>query len=562
MSGLFVPPTRGSPQSKPFGRVQYRVTPASDFRPPMATIVSVIDGQSETTRIGGTAEVYARRVRYTKGSLDVAAKDLALLLRSRHPLIVCETVEEQRFEALVRAVSSELTIPFWSWSAASGLAPAHPHDAEKSVDLAWTLRSIRRATGDGTWLLKDPMPHLEPPTALRLLRETAQQFAGSARTLVLVGPAMPSKPELEDLQVRFEFALPGPAELGELLRRVVRRRSGDLPAPRISLSAEEAAGIVADLQGLTMFEAERALSRAIVFDHALTVEDRPRIRESKKVLVEGGGLLEFIPAPDGLDEVGGLEKLKKWIATRRIGFFPDAGDKPLDPPKGILLLGVQGCGKSLAAKAIAATWGLPLLALDAGKLLAPYIGESERNLRDALRRIERMAPCVLWIDEIEKAFVSARTSESDGGVSKRLVATLLTWMQERASRVFLVATANSVEELPPEMMRKGRVDEVFFVDLPGKAARAQIFRIHLQRRGEDSGRFDLDGLAGAAEGFSGAEIEQAVVSGLYEARTGRFPLDTNSILVAIRSTRPLSVVRSERIHALRQWAAGRCVPAD
>jgi ATPase family associated with various cellular activities (AAA) len=536
--------------------------PTSDLRPPIATIDSVIDGQRETTRIGGTAQVYSPRLRYTKRSLDVAAKDLALLLRSRHPLVVCETVEEQRFEALLRLVSSELTIPFWSWSAASGLAPAHPHDAEKSADLAWALRLIRRATGEGTWLLKDPVPHLEAPATLRLLRETAQEFAGSARTIVLVGPAIPSRPELDDLQIRFEFALPGPRDLSELLQRVSRRLSRDNPGVRVSLSREDAEGIVSDLQGLTMFEAERALARAIVEDNALTAADRPRIRETKKTLVEGGGLLEFIPAPEGLDQVGGLEKLKKWIATRRIGFLPAAGEKPLDPPKGILLLGVQGCGKSLAAKSIAATWGLPLLALDAGKLLAPYVGESERNLRDALRRVERMAPCVLWIDEIEKAFVSVRTSESDGGVSMRLVATLLTWMQERASRVFLVATANSVEELPPEMMRKGRVDEVFFVDLPAKPARMEILRLHLSRRGEDPARFDAAALADASERFSGAEIEQAVVSGLYEARAGRYPLDTNSILVAIRSTRPLSVVRAEKIEALRAWAAGRCVSAD
>jgi hypothetical protein len=493
--------------------------------------------------------------------LDVAARDLALLLKSRHPLIVCETVEEQRFEALVRAVSSELTIPYWSWSAASGLAPAHPSDSEKSVDLAFALRLIRRATGEGTWLLKDPSPHLETPATLRLLRETAQEFAGSARTLVMVGPTIPTRPELEDVQVRFEFALPGPPELEELLRRVIRRSSRDVPAPRISLTPEEARGIVADLQGLTMFEAERALSRAIVYDQALTVEDRPRIRETKKVLVEGGGLLEFVPAPEGLEQVGGLDKLKKWIGTRKVGFLPDAGDKPLDPPRGILLLGVQGCGKSLAAKAIASTWGLPLLALDAGKLLAPYIGESERNLRDALKRVERMAPCVLWIDEIEKAFVSARTTESDGGVSKRLVATLLTWMQERASRVFLVATANSVEELPPEMMRKGRVDEVFFVDLPDPKARGQIFRLHLARRGEDPAKFDLDQLSAASDGFSGAEIEQAVVSALYEARAGRFALDTAAVVTALRSTRPLSVLRADKIDALREWAAGRCVPA-
>jgi SpoVK/Ycf46/Vps4 family AAA+-type ATPase len=379
---------------------------------------------------------------------------------------------------------------------------------------------------------------------------------------VLVGPAMPEKPELSDIAVRFEFALPGPDELRELLVKVVRGLPRQSPGARVSLSRAEVDGVVSDLQGLTLFEAERALAQAIVEDNALTVADRGRLRELKRGLVEGGGLLEFIPAPDGLDQLGGLERLKKWIATRRAGLLPAPGEKSLDPPKGILLLGVQGCGKSVAAKAVASTWGLPLLSLDAGKLLAPYVGESERNLRDALKRVERMAPCVLWIDEIEKAFVSSRSAESDGGVSKRLIGTLLVWMQERASRVFLVATANSVEELPPEMMRKGRVDEIFFVDLPGASARVEIFRLHLSRRGEDPARFDLPELARASAGFSGAEIEQAVVSALYEARAGGFGLDTPGILVALRSTRPLSVTRAEQISALRRWAAGRCVPAD
>jgi hypothetical protein len=494
--------------------------------------------------------------------LDIAARDLALLFRSRHPLVLCETVEEQRFEALVRGVSGQLGLPLWTWSAASGLAPAHPSDAEKTFELAYALRLVRKTSGEGSWLLKDPAPHLENPATLRLLRETAQEFAGYARTIVLVGPTLPARPELEDIAVRFEFALPGPEELRDLLARVVRRIPRESPTARVSLSPRDVEGIVSDLQGLTMFEAERALARAIVEDNALTVADRTRIRESKKGLVESGGLLEFVPSPEGLDQVGGLERLKKWIATRRIGFLPEGGQKPLDPPRGILLLGVQGCGKSLAAKAIAATWGLPLLALDAGRLLTPFIGESERNLREALRRVERMAPCVLWIDEIEKAFGAARSSESDGGVSKRLVGTLLTWMQERAPRVFLVATANSVEEIPPEMMRKGRVDEVFFVDLPDAAARADVFRLHLARRGEDPGRFDSAALTGASAGFSGAEIEQAVVSALYEARAGGFTLDTAAILVALRSTRPLSVLRAEQIGALRAWAAGRCVPAN
>lgn len=494
--------------------------------------------------------------------MDASAKDLALLLRSRHPLVLCETVEEQRFEALVREVSSGLAIPYWNWSAASGLVPAHPEDAERSAELAFALRLVRKTTGDGTFLLKDPAAHLENAATLRLLRETAQEFAGSARTIVLVGPTMPEKAELADIAVRFEFALPGPEELRNLLLRVVRGLSRQTPAPRVSLSRQEADGIVSDLQGLTLFEAERALAQAIVEDNALTVADRGRLRQMKKGLVEGGGILEFIPTPEGLDRLGGLERLKRWIATRKVGLLPGAGEKPLDPPKGILLLGVQGCGKSLAAKAIAATWDLPLLALDAGRLLAPFVGESERNLRDALRRVERMAPCVLWIDEIEKAFASSHSAESDGGVSKRLIGMLLVWMQERASRVFLVATANSVEDLPPEMMRKGRVDEIFFVDLPATPARAAIFRLHLVQRGEDPGRFDLQELALASAGFSGAEIEQAIVSALYEARAGRFPLDSAGIVVALRSTRPLSVTRAEQIAALRTWAAGRCVPAD
>lgn len=476
--------------------------------------------------------------------------------------MLCETVEEQRFEALVRAVSGELTLPLWTWSAASGLSPAHPQDSDKTADLAFALRQIRATSGEGTWLLKDPMAQLEQPGTLRLLRETAQEFAGSSRTIVLVAPMVPTKPELEDIAVRFDFALPGADELRDLLKRVVRKLPRENPAARVRLTRADVEGIVSDLQGLTMFEAERALARAIVEDNALTAEDRPRIREMKKTLVEGGGLLEYVPTPEGMDKVGGLEKLKKWVHTRKVGFLPETGAKPLDPPKGILLLGVQGCGKSMAAKAIAATWDLPLLALDAGRLLAPFIGESERNLREALHRVERMAPCVLWIDEIEKAFVSTSSSESDGGVSKRLVGMLLTWMQERAARVFLVATANSVRELPPEMMRKGRVDEVFFLDLPDAKARRDIFGLHLSRRSEDPARFDTAAFAEASSGFSGAEIEQVVVAALYEARAGSFPLDTAALLVALRSTRPLSVLRSEEVAALRAWAHGRCVSAS
>jgi SpoVK/Ycf46/Vps4 family AAA+-type ATPase len=493
--------------------------------------------------------------------LDVPARDLALLFRSRHPLIVCETVEEKRFEALVRGVASRLELPVWTWSAASGLSPAHPAETASTTDLGAALRHARQAIQDGVWLLKDPQAHLENASTLRALREAAQSFEGTGRTIVLVGPQLPTKPELEEISVRFEFALPGRKELRDLVEQTIRRTARDSPGTRIALTPPDVEGLVTDLSGLSLFEAERALARAIVQDNALTPADRPRIRESKKTLVEGGGLLEFVPSPEGMDQVGGLARLKKWVATRRAGVLPSPGQKPLDPPRGILLLGVQGCGKSLAAKAVAASWELPLLSLDAGRLLAPYIGESERNLRDALKRVERMAPCVLWIDEIEKAFVSVRSTEADGGVSRRLLGALLTWMQERAASVFLVLTANAVQELPPEMVRKGRVDEIFFIDLPETAARAEIFRLHLARRGEIAGRFDVAALSEASAGFSGAEIEQSVVSALYETRAAGLPLDTASVLVALRSTRPLSVIRAEAIEALRAWASGRCVPA-
>jgi SpoVK/Ycf46/Vps4 family AAA+-type ATPase len=310
-----------------------------------------------------------------------------------------------------------------------------------------------------------------------------------------------------------------------------------------------------------MFEAERSLARAFADDGRLDAGDLPRIRRTKETMIGGGGILELVAAPEGFDHVGGLGRLKKWVEMRRTGFV-EARDEGLDPPRGLLLLGVQGCGKSLAAKAVAECWNVPLFSLEAGRLLAPFVGESERNLREALKRVERMAPCVLWIDEIEKAFVSAHSAESDGGVSQRLLGALLTWMQEHQRRVFLVATCNSVAALPPELMRKGRVDEVFFVDLPGLTARAEIFRLHLSKRRENPARFDLARLARESDGFSGAEIEQAVVSALYEARGAGLPLDDAALFVALRSTRPLSVVRAEEVAQLRDWAAGRCVPAD
>jgi SpoVK/Ycf46/Vps4 family AAA+-type ATPase len=279
-------------------------------------------------------------------------------------------------------------------------------------------------------------------------------------------------------------------------------------------------------------------------------------------MLRDGGALEAVEAPVRLGDIGGLTRLKRWLAAREPALRDGAEKHGLQAPRGVLLLGVQGAGKSLAAKAIATAWGRPILRLDAGALYDRYVGESEARLREALRQAEAMAPVVLWIDEIEKAFASAASTSSDGGLSRRMFGCLLTWMQEHRAPVFLAATANDIEALPPELLRKGRFDEIFFVDLPCAQARQEIVAIHLRRRGKNPADFDLAALADVAEGFSGAEIEQAIASSITEAFAAGTVFGTSAVETAMRSSPPLSVTMREKITALRQWAEGRCVPAD
>ena len=307
--------------------------------------------------------------------------------------------------------------------------------------------------------------------------------------------------------------------------------------------------------------AEDGTPEAIRIDGMINFDDVRRILKFKRDSLGQSGQLEFEMDSGNLADVGGLGNLKRWLDRRRIAFTGDASKLGVDPPKGVLLLGVQGAGKSLAAKAVAGSWNVPLMRLDFAVLYNKFHGESERNLREALKQAEAMAPCVLWIDEIEKS-ISADSGDSDGGVSRRMLGTVLTWMAERTSKVFLVATANDVSQLPPELLRKGRMDEIFFVDLPDAPTRAEIFRIHLKKRKLDPAKFDLSQLASAAQGFSGAEIEQAIVAAIYEALATKQPLATSHVLGEIAHTQPLSVVMAEQIAGLRQWAGGRTVRAD
>jgi SpoVK/Ycf46/Vps4 family AAA+-type ATPase len=367
--------------------------------------------------------------------------------------------------------------------------------------------------------------------------------------------------ELEKEISVLDVPLPSFRDLYQLLREIVAVvRQGN--KARVDLTREQAEQLIKAAQGLTLSEAENAFAKAIANDGVLDQDDIYLVLEEKRQVIRKSGLLEFVQVEDGLGTVGGLSDLKQGLASRAAAFSEPARRFGIPPPKGLLLLGVQGCGKSLTAKAIAAQWSLPLLRLDMGRIFSGLIGSSEENLRRAIRVAESVAPAVLWVDEIEKGLSGAMSGVSDGGVSARVFGALLTWLQEKTAPVFVVATANAVGALPPELLRKGRFDETFFIDLPAVAERREILRIHLQRRKRDPAAFDLDALATATEGYSGAEIEQALVSGLHHAFAEGAELQQAHLLRAAQETFPLSATMSEEIAALRQWARTRARSAS
>jgi ATP-dependent 26S proteasome regulatory subunit len=379
-------------------------------------------------------------------------------------------------------------------------------------------------------------------------------------TFVMLDPAEDLPPAVASVATRFEVGFPDERELESLVRQTVRRAKEEQNI-EVHLTKDDLDAVVRNLAGLDRRQARQVILDVICDDCRFDATDIPHILAQKRRAV-GAGPLEYVEAPVSIDEIGGLKKLKQWLAARQNCLSETAAEFGLPAPRGVLMLGVQGAGKSLSAKAVATAWQRPLLRLDAGNLYDRYIGESEKRLRDALHQAERMAPVVVWIDEIEKGFASAASHSSDGGLSKRMFGTLLTWMQEHTAPVFLVATANDIAALPPELLRKGRFDEIFFVDLPGLEARHAILAVHLKKRKRDPKTFDLDTLAEASGGYSGAEIEQAIVSALHEAYESKTPLTTEHVLASLKGSPPLSVTMAERIAELRQWAEGRCVPAD
>jgi SpoVK/Ycf46/Vps4 family AAA+-type ATPase len=490
-------------------------------------------------------------------------QDLLLLVKSGASLIVIETDEELRAIDMFQRLLVDALRPLFKWSIASGL---------DRIDLALSdfgvrndqpelvLEHIARNTDPSIYLLLDFHPFLEDPINVRRLREIALRHHVAEHTVVLISPELKLPEELKGHAARVGLSLPDEKALDKMVREEAFSWSRKNDGRRVTISRQSLSMLIRNLKGLTYRDAQQVARSAIYNDGAISNMDLPRVMEEKFKLLNRDGVLSFEYENISFDDIAGLSKLKQWIIDRKPIFQSDE-ENPygLEAPKGVLLLGVQGCGKSLAAKAVAAGFGVPLMRLDFGSIYNKYHGETEKNLRESLSSAEVMAPCVMWIDEIEKGI---SVGSSDGGTSKRVLGTLLTWMAERKAKVFLIATANDIESLPPELIRKGRFDEIFFVDLPKEPVRARIFAIHIKKRKQDADQFDLQALAVASDGFSGAEIEQAVVYGLYAAMAEETPLETRQILHAIESTRPLSVVMAERIDYLRDWASERTVSAD
>ena len=488
--------------------------------------------------------------------------ELGLLINSRNPIVTVETSEEQRFSSLLDRVASELGIPVFIWSVTSGLSRAGGAALYNSDQPELALTNIATVQGDAIFLLKDFGRYCDNDRISRRLRDLADGFRTARRSIVILGAAIQLPPELAADAVEFVLGLPSAEELTSGVKATLAdlNRTQGIAA---SLDAGSLAQLVKDLAGLPEDEALRVLRQCVLARGKADAGLLEDVLEAKRHAMHTDGLLETIKCDASFADVAGLQKLRDWIAKRKSALTPEGQRFGLVPPKGLLITGVQGCGKSLAARAVAGEWGYELARLDAGALYDKYVGESEKRLKKALDVAQKISPVVLWIDEIEKAFASAGSSgDADAGLSQRLLATLLTWMQERESGVFLAATSNNITILPPEMLRKGRFDEIFFVDLPGPASRTALFALHIRKRGRDAGAFDLAKLAGASDGFSGAEIEQVIVAGLYTAFNQKQQLTTEILLAEISATQPLSVTRAEEITEIRTWAKSRAVPAD
>jgi hypothetical protein len=519
---------------------------------------------------------------------------LKVLINSSTPIVIMETVEEVRAMSLVRTACSELNLAIFEWTIADGLvrcgndfavaasvlsatgsgaggapktavgnAATHNPAMYNTADPVQALANLETMTIEAVFVLKDFHRHMDNPVVVRRLRDVGQKFSANRRTLVLTAPAIEMPPELVSLVEFLDLPLPDRERLREIIRETYTRMAGT-HALKLQLDSNGVDAMAGNLRGLTEEAAERAISQTVVGRLALSPECITDVLDAKKALLKRSGMLEFVDSTDNMASVGGLDNLKTWLGQRRNSWDAQALQFGLDPPKGVIILGVQGCGKSLCARAVAGEWKLPLVKFDTAAVYDKFIGETEKRIQKVFKVAEGLAPCVLWIDELEKVFAGSGpdSASADAGVSSRLLASFLSWMQERKSAVFVAATCNNVTVLPPELIRKGRFDELFFVDLPSADERKQVFSIQLTKRKRDPGDYDLDRVAEAAKAFSGAEIESAVQTGLYAAFSRKQELSNEDLLTALTSTVPLSVTRAEEIAELRAWARDRAVWAS
>jgi hypothetical protein len=490
-------------------------------------------------------------------------KDLQLLIKSRYGIIILETAEEDRAEALLRQLSAGLGLPFFTWTPTKGLRRDGLEGAVYGTgDTGQALAHVEASAFPAIYQFGNPGDLRENRILAERLKDAAARFSKISGAIVLTGAGIDLPDSLQPLAARLSLPTPEPGEYRDLLQRVLKDLSARMPV-KVEMKADDFSRLLSNLKGLTLAEAEKILTRVVVEDGKLSPDDVRSVVDAKKAIVEREGVLEYFPAEETMADVADLAGLKSWLAERR-ALLSDparAAKFGLAFPKGMLLLGVPGCGKSLCAKAVAREWGLPLLKMDPAGLYDKYMGESEKNFRKAMEMAEKMAPVVLWIDELEKAFATSSGNE-DSGVSTRIFGTFLSWLQDRKGDVFVVATANDVSLLPPEFLRKGRFDEIFFVDLPDPGARASLFTIHLRKRGKDPAEFDLPRLVEATEGFGGSEVEQAIVAGLYTAFSAKQDLTTGTLLEEISRTRPLARTMPEKIEGLRSWAKERTRSAE
>ncbi len=493
------------------------------------------------------------------------AQEIETYIRARYPILYIVSSEEMRVQQMFMDIATRRQKKVLEWSCSTGIVPGgasiqsqklrNPATKDPLVALDQVIEQVEPAI----FLFKDLHPFLTKTsfTVIRKLKEIALHLKDSFKTIVIVSSVLEIPVELEKEITVINFPLPTRDDLAELLDRILEDVK---PIKQVGIDIDDAGRerLLQATLGLTLTEAENVFAKIIVQDQHLSAEHVTEVFAQKQQIIRKSGLLEYYSATETFDHVGGLAVLKDWLGTRALAFSDEARAFGLPAPKGILLIGVQGCGKSLCAKAVASLWQLPLLRFDMGRMFGSLVGSSEENVRRAIAVAESVAPAILWVDEIDKAFAGSQSSgHTDGGTAARVFGTFLTWLSEKSTPVFVVATANDISQLPPELLRKGRFDEIFYVDLPSAEERAEVFRIHLARRGRDPEQFDLPALVKASDDFSGAEIEEAIISGLYEAFAEREALNTGHVLSAVQATVPLSRTMDEHINHLRSWVEGR-----